>query len=154
MLSLSFRKSLSKSPSIILSTSTKSHIPPEEASDCMNLLKIWWSSNTCLVRKEFSTFPDDIGIPIGSPLGSLISEIFMHKFEHDLFHPPLPLTPYISYWHRYVDDILCLWSGTIQDLQAFLDLLNSQYLSVQFTMEIGGKEISFFDLYKPYTMGS
>ena len=83
---------------------------PDETSDFINLLKICWSSNTYFFRDEFYTFPGDIGLPIGSPSGSLIAEVIMHKFEYGLFLSPFTLS---VYWHRYIDDVLCLRSGNI-----------------------------------------
>lgn len=91
-------------------------------------------------------FPDGTGVPIGSPLGSLISEIFMKRYEEELFSSNHHLLQHVVYWYRYVDDVLCLWNGTIPDLQDFITFLNNLYPTIKFTLEIGGGEISFLDL--------
>jgi len=56
------------------------------------------------------------------------------------------LTQYVGYWHRYVDDVLCLWTGPVDLLNDFLNFLNSLYPSIKFTLEVGGKIINFLDL--------
>ena len=60
--------------------------------------------------------------------------------------PPPSLLQNVLYWYRYVDDVLCAWSGSINQLHEFLGLLNSRYPSIRFTMEIGGRHINFLDL--------
>ena len=52
----------------------------------------------------------------------------------------------VKYWHRYVDDVVCAWTGTDTELKDFLSLINSHYPSIQFTLEKGGSSINFLDL--------
>ena len=42
-----------------------------------------------------------------------------------------------------MDDVLCLWTGSLTELQDFLFFINSFYNNVQFTLEIGGSSINF-----------
>lgn len=83
---------------------------------------------------------------MGSPLAPLISEIFMNRFERELFASQCMLMQYIGYWHRYVDDVLCLWTGSMEQLQEFFLFINSLYPSINFTLEVGGNSINFLDL--------
>ena len=83
---------------------------------------------------------------MGSPLAPLVSEIFMNLFENNIFNSDYNLTLYIEYWYKYVDDILCLWSGSLTQLNDFLAILNSQFPSIKFTIEVGGTNINFLDL--------
>ena len=71
----------------------------------------------------------------------LFSSFFMNTFEKN--HP---LLSHIVYWHRYVDDVLCLWSGTTDDATDLISFLNSLYASINFTLEIGGSTINVLDL--------
>ena len=62
---------------------------------------------------------------MGSPISCLLAEILMNLFEEEIsFDFPQLVNMY--YWHRYVDEILCTWSGSIQDLHEFLTFLNAQ----------------------------
>jgi len=53
---------------------------------------------------------------------------------------------YIGYWHRYVDDVLCLWTSSMEQLQEFFLFINSLYPLITFTLEVGGNSINFLDL--------
>jgi len=70
----------------------------------------------------------------------------MTKLEREIFTSNNPLVQRIAYWFRYVDDILCLWCGSPDELQTFLTFIDSFYSSIQFTPEIGGSSINFLDL--------
>ena len=58
----------------------------------------------------------------------------MDLLEEELFCPRLSANIY--YWHRYVDDVLCVWSGSLKLLYDFLDFLNAQYTRIKFTLEL------------------
>jgi len=86
------------------------------------------------------------GLAMGSPLALLMASVFMDRFEKELFKSSHPLLQYAEYRYRYVDDVLCLWSGGVAQSQDFLQLLNNRYTSIKFTLEIGGVKINFLDL--------
>jgi len=52
-----------------------------------------------------------------------LGEIFMRRLEEELFTSNPQLKACMSYWFRYMEDILCLWMGIAESLQAFLDVL-------------------------------
>ena len=52
----------------------------------------------------------------------------------------------LSTWLRYVDDVLCLWTESVEALQAFLAHLNYLYPSIKFTLEIGRDSIPCLDV--------
>ena len=120
--------------------------PHEELSEFFDLLRLCWTPNFCKFNGKFYEFSEEVGIPIGSPLGSLISEVFMSKFESDLFSSGHPLLNNIFYRRRYVDDVLCTWTGPRELCLEFLTYLNKLYPSVKFTVEVGGASIKFLDL--------
>jgi hypothetical protein len=124
----------------------KINTPHEEIVEFFDLLNICWSPDFCKFNNKFFEFPEEVGIPIGSPLGSLISEVFMSGFEIDLFSSGQSLLNHVFYWHRYVDDVLCAWTGPRDLLMEFLAYLNKQYPSIKFTLEVGGTSINYLDL--------
>ena len=101
------------------------------------LLKICLKPNICLYEGEVYQFPDDVGMLIGSTLGSLLGELFMHRLEREAMQPNIFTCSHIV---RYVDDVLCLWTG------GFLAHLNNLYLSIKFSLEIGEDSIPFLDV--------
>lgn len=71
----------------------------------------------------------------GLPTGSLLVGIFMSSFESN-FSSNNCLVNSIHFWDRYVDDVLCIWSGTDRQLKLFLGLLTSFFPEIKFTLEI------------------
>ena len=124
---------------------TSNHIQPEIVKEFMNLLTHCVSSNFCKFENKFYIFSD--GVPMGSPLSSLIPEVFMDSLESKIFASNDISVRWVSYWHRYVDDILCLWSGDHLQLDEFLLSINALYPSIKFTVQVGGNNINFLDLH-------
>ena len=65
----------------------------------------------------------------------------------DLKGPSLPrnlILPLV--WKRYIDDIICIWTGTRSELDGFLDRLNKAHRTLRFTWNISDKHIEFLDL--------
>lgn len=50
---------------------------------------------------------------------------------------------HVRLWARFIDDILCVWSGPDAELKMFLNELNSFDPAIKFTIEIGGDSINF-----------
>ena len=46
---------------------------------------------------------------------------------------------------QYRDDCLALWTGPLEELELFLMFLNSIDSNLQFTIEVGGNDLCFFD---------
>ena len=49
-------------------------------------------------------------------------------------------------WMRFLDDVLMLWTGGVEQLSQFLDHLNSQVSSIKYTMEYSQDKTTFLDL--------
>ena len=122
----------------------ESEIPPLASKEFLSLLNICLKQNVCKFRNEFYKFND--GLPMGSPIAPLLADVFMSRLEDEIFSSENPLTQHVAYWFRYVDDILCLWTGPTPQLHEFLSFINSFYSPIQFTLEIGGTSINFLDL--------
>ena len=70
---------------------------------------------------------------MGSPISPLLADIFMNILENIIFNSGN--TKNVLYWYRYVDDILCIWNGTIRQLNLFLKYINTnKYLINQFNL--------------------
>lgn len=102
-----------------------SDIPHQASKEFLSLLGTCLARNVCKFKDEFYEFSD--GLPMGSPLAPLMAEVFMSKLEDEIFSSEHPLTQHVAYWHRYVDDVLCLWTGPTTQLQDFLAFINGFY---------------------------
>jgi hypothetical protein len=83
---------------------------------------------------------------MGSPISSLLADVFMSGLEEEIFTSNQIYTQHIQYWYRYVDDILCLWTGSTEEIYEFLNFINNFYPSIKFTLKVGGPSINFLDL--------
>lgn len=53
---------------------------------------------------------------------------------------------YINMWKRYIDDIFIIWTGSNEDLQIFMDKINSIHPTIKFTHEYDDNELTFLDM--------
>lgn len=96
----------------------------------MELLELCLRNSYFQVKDRFYAQID--GLPMGSSLSPVVANIYMEWFEHYAIETAniKPKT-----WLRYVDDTFIVWSGDHEELQEFLEHLNSLRPSINFTME-------------------
>ena len=80
---------------------------------------------------------------MGTKMALSYANLFMDRFER-AFLAQEPTQPLI--WKRYIDDILCVWTGNRSELESFLDRLNKAHRTLKFTWSISDKRIKFLDL--------
>ena len=83
------------------------------------------------------------GTAMGTKMAPSYANLFMDRFER-AFLAQEPILPLV--WKRYIDDILCIWTGTRSQLDSFLDRLNKAHHSIKFTWSISDTQIQFLDL--------
>jgi hypothetical protein len=66
---------------------------------------------------------------MGSPLSPVIANLFMEEFEKKAL-ATATLKP--GFWFRYVDDTLSSCSHALDNLQKFLDHINSLHLIINY----------------------
>ncbi len=82
---------------------------------------------------------------MGSPLSPVMANLFMEEFEKNAL-ATATLKP--GFWFRYVDDTLSSWCHGLDNLQRFLDHINSLHPSIKFTYKVqkDDKTIPFLDV--------
>lgn len=81
---------------------------------------------------------------MGSPLSPIVANLFMEKFEKKALDS-YPLKP--KSWVRFVDDTSVNWPHGENELNNFLDHLNSMSEDIKFTMEVEENNwIPFLDI--------
>jgi hypothetical protein len=117
---------------------------PLEREELTNLTDICLEQNYFLFNGQY--YSQSHGLPMGSPSSGLFADIFLDTLETQILNLPSSKRN-ISFWYRYVDDVICLWTGSTRQLDIFLTLLNSLNSSIQFTMETEQNlSLNFLDL--------
>ena len=83
------------------------------------------------------------GTAMGTKMAPSYANIFMDSLERQFLESE-PLQP--ALWKRYIDDILCVWSGSRESLEAFLRRLNSCHPTIHFTWTISTESVEFLDI--------
>ena len=79
---------------------------------------------------------------MGTRVAPSLANAFMNDFEekHVYTYRIQPHT-----WKRYIDDVFCIWTEGPEELDNFVDYLNSCHDSIKFTTEDSKESINFLD---------
>ena len=80
---------------------------------------------------------------MGTRLAPSFANIFMYHFEEKHVYP-YPFKPTV--WLRYIDDIFMIWDHGADELNKFVQHLNTSNENIKFTSEISDKELDFLDV--------
>jgi len=116
----------------------------DDIEEFRDLITLCLEDNICMFNNLVYKFPD--GLPMGGPLSSLAADIYIDNIEHRIHHQDFPQSQNINYWKRYVDDIFCIWGGSDQELDFFLEEINLIEPHIQFTIERGDPSLNYIDL--------
>jgi hypothetical protein len=121
------------------------HVPsPLEISELSQLIDISLDQNYFRFNNSF--YIQKSGLPMGSPLSPLLADIFLNELENRIFSVS-KFRNNVQFWYRYVDDVVCLWTGSTRQLDMFLKEINTLNKSIQFTMEIeANNSLNFLDI--------
>ena len=107
-----------------------------------------------VMKKNYFKFNGDFYLQVsGTSMGSICApnyaNLYVGCFEDKfIFNPERNVhLPKILKWYRYIDDVFCLYNGTLDQLQEFYILLNSFNSNLQFTMEYSSEKVHFLDMW-------
>ncbi|XP_073421163.1 uncharacterized protein [Dendrobates tinctorius] len=102
-----------------------------------------------ILTHNFFTFKDQFflqkrGTAMGAACAPAYANLFLGSWERSLFGDAgVPAASHVLCWHRYIDDILFLWDGTVQQLEDFMRTLNQNSFNIHLTYTFEFKEINF-----------
>ena len=102
-------------------------------------------NSTLQYRGEF--FRAIKGVPTGGSISRPLADTFLKYLKMFLKENIADWDILIKLWKRYIDDIFGVWSGTEEEFQDFVKILNSKAATfgIEFTGEVG-RELSFLDV--------
>ncbi|XP_077124264.1 uncharacterized protein LOC143781516 [Ranitomeya variabilis] len=69
----------------------------------------------------------------------------MATFEDEIVYPNTLFRTYCVTWKRFIDDIFCIWTGSLDTLDEFFETLNASWPGLSFTMTKDEHQVSFLD---------
>ena len=112
----------------------------------VNLIEI------CTEETHFKDFEGNIwtqidGTAMGKSISGVVTGIFMESYEEEFILKPNTNEFIPAFWKREVDDVYCLWQYGPENIQRFLDYLNSRHSRIKWTIEVEKEGIlPFIDL--------
>lgn len=84
------------------------------------------------------------GVAMGAKYAPSLANLFMAKWEEDVIYKDR--SPHLSFWARYIDDILLLWDGSTSQLDDFFSLVNTNDRGIRFVYEMSQEKFNVLDL--------
>jgi len=79
---------------------------------------------------------------MGQKSSGSICNLVVHEIEKEI----LRSKTHIHTLYRYMDDTLVIWTGSFQQLEAFIQHINTLHMSLKLTYEASADSIQFLDL--------
>ena len=101
-----------------------------------------------VLTKNYFQFADCMyhqvqGTAMGTKMAPSYANLFMAELEEKLLRHS---TTDPILWKRYIDDILCIWPGSQQSLDAFIEYINKAHPTIKFTCESSPQTVDFLDI--------
>lgn len=115
--------------------------PKRPDQQILDLLELSLKNNDFQFNNE--TFLQTKGTAMGKKYAPSYANIFMAKFETEALKK-CHLQPTV--YRRFLDDIFCIWDHGKEELNKFLEILNSHHPAVKLTACIHENSIDFLDV--------
>nr|XP_033799951.1 vomeronasal type-2 receptor 26-like [Geotrypetes seraphini] len=85
------------------------------------------------------------GTAMGAKMAPTIACLYVAAFEDQHLYPSPHFAKFLL-WKRYIDDVFAVWVGTNIELKDFLEWLNQQDSTLQFTAQSSNQSLPFLDM--------
>lgn len=89
-------------------------------------------------------FKQSVGIAMGAKFAPGVANAFMAQWEETAVYTNTPAE--LTLYKRFIDDVVIVWNGDKESLEAFLNKLNDNTKNINLVWRIEEKEIDFLDL--------
>ncbi|CAJ0947764.1 unnamed protein product [Ranitomeya imitator] len=122
---------------------TSAGLDSEQINLCVDLLTLILYNNHFLFQDQF--YLQVRGTAMGSNVAPPYANAYMAHFEESIIYRHQLFISNVLYWTRYIDDIFCLWGGTLESLETFFTFLNEAWPGIRFTITHDSNSVSFLD---------
>ncbi|XP_056408110.1 uncharacterized protein LOC130306859 [Hyla sarda] len=84
------------------------------------------------------------GTAMGTNVAPTYANIYMAHIEESIIYVCHHFGQVLRWW-RYIDDVFLMWTGSVIQLQAFHEFLNSMIDSIKFTLTFSPTTVNFLD---------
>ncbi|CAJ0963613.1 unnamed protein product [Ranitomeya imitator] len=85
------------------------------------------------------------GTAMGSNVAPPYANCYMADFEETIIYSDSRFQDNVLLWKRYIDDIFCVWGGSLESFRSFVDFLNTAWPGISFTMAHDQHRMNFLD---------
>ena len=132
---------------MVLQRIVNTNPPTSRANDYKNFLR---DSLKTIIKNNHFSFGEDFfrqtrGVAMGTKCAPPFANLFMASLKEralGTWKGPVPTA-----WLRFLDDVLMLWNGGLEQLERFLSHLNGQMSTIKFTLEHSQNSAVFLDLH-------
>ncbi|CAJ0951139.1 unnamed protein product [Ranitomeya imitator] len=122
---------------------TAAGLDTDQINLCIELLTTVLYNNFFLFQDSF--YLQRRGTAMGSNVAPPYANTYMALFETSVIYKHPLFIHNVSVWKRYIDDVFCLWGGSLESLQEFFLFLNDAWPGIKFTISHDQNAINFLD---------
>ncbi|XP_077105060.1 uncharacterized protein LOC143759233 isoform X2 [Ranitomeya variabilis] len=86
------------------------------------------------------------GTAMGARCAPSYANLFLGWWEELVVYQHVMFSSKIAIWRRYIDDVLFLWTGTLEECKKFVADLNTNSLNIHLTSTISESTVDFLDI--------
>ncbi|XP_041430880.1 uncharacterized protein LOC121397711 [Xenopus laevis] len=116
----------------------------EQKSFLVDLLQIVLHQNYFLFGDNF--YIQQRGTVMGSNVAPSYANLYMAHIEEEVIYKNSLFRSHCTLYLRYIDDLLLIWDGDLESLNAFHHFLNGIEETLKFTMDFNPTSINFLDV--------
>ncbi|XP_075438932.1 uncharacterized protein LOC142481350 [Ascaphus truei] len=99
-----------------------------------------------LFKFDGTYFLQKCGTAMGTKFAPSYANLFMDNWETDTIWSEHEFGADLVLWRRYIDDVFFIWKGSSENLNHFLNYINTNERNLAFTTCIGNNTVDFLDL--------
>ncbi|CAJ0968092.1 unnamed protein product [Ranitomeya imitator] len=114
--------------------------------DCfiLDLLKMVLEKNYFIFDRTF--YRQASGTAMGARCAPSYANLYMGWWEETHVYQLHMFQRCVLEWHRFIDDVLLLWTGTLDECNNFIDSLNRNPWNIRLTSKVSSTRVDFLDL--------